>query len=160
MEALDAAAVEAALSLCEEAVSGHSLPGPWETQELKPSDPPPAPTVDSSDPTQESREAAAMSSLMPAGSDAQSQAEAKREEPLKGNCEAAEATGSDVASSVKSEDAAAGGEAAEEATAGKESAEATVKTEGEEWSQPEPNPPCLGRHTHCGFPSAFKMGKT
>lgn len=36
MEALDAAAVEAALSLCEEAVAGgHTLQGPWEPQGFK-----------------------------------------------------------------------------------------------------------------------------
>ncbi|XP_061106229.1 bromodomain-containing protein 8 isoform X2 [Conger conger] len=35
-EALDAAAVEAALSLCEEAVDSHSLPGPWEPGPFKP----------------------------------------------------------------------------------------------------------------------------
>ncbi|KAJ3587729.1 hypothetical protein NHX12_011326 [Muraenolepis orangiensis] len=40
VEALDAAAVEEALSLCEEAVSGsHPLPGPWETQDIKDSGP-------------------------------------------------------------------------------------------------------------------------
>uniref|UniRef100_A0A8C7PJF1 Bromodomain-containing protein 8 n=3 Tax=Oncorhynchus TaxID=8016 RepID=A0A8C7PJF1_ONCMY len=50
VEALDAAAVEAALSLCEEAVSaGHSLSGPWEAHDLKSSEP--GPTVQS-DPTQ------------------------------------------------------------------------------------------------------------
>ncbi|XP_035289869.1 bromodomain-containing protein 8 isoform X2 [Anguilla anguilla] len=35
-EALDAAAVEAALSLCEEAVDSHTLPGPWEPGPFKP----------------------------------------------------------------------------------------------------------------------------
>ena len=64
VEALDAAAVEAALSLCEEAVSeGHTLPGPWETQELKASDP--APTVQDSDPTQETQDVPTMSTLIP-----------------------------------------------------------------------------------------------
>uniref|UniRef100_A0A8C7DBJ8 Bromodomain-containing protein 8 n=1 Tax=Oncorhynchus kisutch TaxID=8019 RepID=A0A8C7DBJ8_ONCKI len=49
VEALDAAAVEAALSLCEEAVSaGHSLSGPWEAQDLKTSEPGP---MVQSDPT-------------------------------------------------------------------------------------------------------------
>ncbi|KAG8004237.1 Bromodomain-containing protein 8, partial [Nibea albiflora] len=100
VEALDAAAVEAALSLCEEAVSeGHTLPG-IETQ---------------------------------------NQPETKREEQLKGNCEGPEVTGSDVTS----DDGATGSEVTEEGAAGKESTETTVKSEGEEWSQPEPNPPCL-----------------
>ncbi|XP_066573210.1 bromodomain-containing protein 8 isoform X2 [Amia ocellicauda] len=48
-EALDAAAVEAALSLCEEATDPHSLSGPWEPTSFKPPDtataPPPGPPV-------------------------------------------------------------------------------------------------------------------
>lgn len=143
VEALDAAAVEAALSLCEEAVSeGHTLPGPWETQELKASDP--APTVQDSEPTQEPQDVAAMSALIPAGVEPQNQPEIKREEQLKGNCEGPEVVGSDVTSSVTSDDGATGIEVTEEGAVGKEAAEATVKSEGEEWSQPEPNPPCLG----------------
>ncbi|XP_070818771.1 bromodomain-containing protein 8 isoform X1 [Chaetodon trifascialis] len=142
VEALDAAAVEAALSLCEEAVSeGHTLPGPWETQELKASDP--APTAQDSDPAQEPQDVAAMSTLIPAGIETQSQPETKREEQLKGNCEGPEVTGSDVTSSVTSDDGATGSEVTEEGAAGKEATEATVKSEGEEWSQPEPNLPCL-----------------
>lgn len=35
-EALDAAAVEAALSLCEEAADSHALPGPWEPGPFRP----------------------------------------------------------------------------------------------------------------------------
>ncbi|XP_042348952.1 bromodomain-containing protein 8 isoform X2 [Plectropomus leopardus] len=142
VEALDAAAVEAALSLCEEAVSeGHTLPGPWETQELKASDP--APTVQDPDPTQEPQDAAAISALIPASIEPQNQPETKREQQLKGNCEGPEVTGSDVTSSVTSDDGATGSEVTEEGAAGKEASEATVKSEGEEWSQPEPNPPCL-----------------
>lgn len=147
MEALDAAAVEAALSLCEEAVSeGHTLPGPWETQELKASDP--TPSVQDSDPTQESQDVAVMAAPTSAGLDTQNQADTKREQQLKGNCEGPEVTGSDVTSSVTSDDGATGCEVTEE---GKVATEATVKSEVEEWSQPEPNPPCLGRwwkHTH------------
>uniref|UniRef100_A0A8C2W710 Bromodomain-containing protein 8 n=1 Tax=Cyclopterus lumpus TaxID=8103 RepID=A0A8C2W710_CYCLU len=138
VEALDAAAVEAALSLCEEAVSeGHTLPGPWETQELKASDP--APAVQDSDPAQEPQEVAAMSALIPADIETQNQVETKREQQLKGNCEGPEVTGSDVTS----DDGATGSEVTEEGAAGKEATEVTVKSEGEEWSQPEPNPPCL-----------------
>lgn len=143
VEALDAAAVEAALSLCEEAVSeGHTLPGPWETQELKASDP--APMVQDSDPTQEPQDVAAMSALITAGVETQNQPEVKREEPLKGNCEGPEVTGIDVTTSVTSDDGATGIEVTEEAVSGKEATEATVKSEGEDWSQPEPNLPCLG----------------
>ncbi|XP_078145347.1 bromodomain-containing protein 8 [Centroberyx gerrardi] len=142
VEALDAAAVEAALSLCEEAVSGgHPLPGPWETQELKASEPGLA--VQDPDPTQESQDVAATPAPAPAGLETQNQPETKREEQLKGNCEGPEVTSSDVTSSVASDDGATGSEVAEEGAVGKEGTEATVKSEGEEWSQPEPNPPCL-----------------
>ncbi|XP_034738765.1 bromodomain-containing protein 8 isoform X2 [Etheostoma cragini] len=138
VEALDAAAVEAALSLCEEAGSeGHTLPGPWETQELKASDP--SPTLQDSDPTQEPRDMATMSALIPPGMDAQNQPEIKREQRLKGNCDGPEVTGSDV----NSDDGAPGSEVTEEGAAGKEATEARVKSEGEEWNQTEPNPPCL-----------------
>ncbi|KAJ8348831.1 hypothetical protein SKAU_G00274200 [Synaphobranchus kaupii] len=41
-EALDAAAVEAALSLCEEAVDSHTLSGPWEPGPFKPPESSPA----------------------------------------------------------------------------------------------------------------------
>ncbi|XP_029297181.1 bromodomain-containing protein 8 [Cottoperca gobio] len=141
VEALDAAAVEAALSLCEDAGSeGHTLPGPWETQELKASDP--APTASASDHTQEPQDVAAMSDLIPAGIETQHQPDIKREQ-LKGHCEGPEATGSDVTSSVTSDEGATGSEVTEEGALGKEATEATVKSEGEEWSQPEPNPPCL-----------------
>ncbi|XP_026213653.1 bromodomain-containing protein 8 [Anabas testudineus] len=142
VEALDAAAVEAALSLCEEAVSeGHTLPGPWETQELKPSDP--TPTVQDSDPTQEPQEVAAMTAPAPASIETQNQPETQREEQLTGNCEAPEVPGIDVTSSVTSDDCAIGSEVTEEGVTGKEATEITVKSEGEEWSQPEANPPCL-----------------
>ena len=143
MEALDAAAVEAALSLCEEAVSeGHTLPGPWETQELKAADP--TPTVQDSNPTQEPQDVTTVSAPTPASTETHTQPEAKREEQQKGNCEGPEVTGSDVTSSVTSDDGATGSEVTEEAATGKEVTVATVKSEVEEWSQPEPNPPCLG----------------
>ncbi|XP_037636422.1 bromodomain-containing protein 8 isoform X2 [Sebastes umbrosus] len=142
VEALDAAAVEAALSLCEEAVSeGHTLPGPWETQELKASDP--APTVPDSDATQEPQDVATISTLIPAGVETPNQPEIKREQQLKGICEVPEVTGSDVTSSVTSDECATGSEVTEERAAGKVATEATVKSEGEDWSQPEPNPPCI-----------------
>ncbi|KAL6117999.1 brd8 [Pungitius sinensis] len=141
VEALDAAAVEAALSLCEEAVSeGHTLPGPWETHELKASDPPPA--LQDPDPGQEPQDEVAIAALIPAGVETQEQPETKREH-LKGNCDGPEVTASDVTSSVASDNGATGSEVTEEGAAGKEATEATVKSEGEEWSQPEPNPPCL-----------------
>lgn len=137
VEALDAAAVEAALSLCEEAVSeGHTLPGPWETQELKPSEPPVQ---------QEHQDVPSM--LTPSSGsnqETQNQPDVKREEQFKGSGEGAEVAGSDVTSSVASDDGAAGCEVAEEGAAVKEAADAAVKSEGEDWSQTEANPPCLG----------------
>lgn len=144
MEALDAAAVEAALSLCEEAVSEeHTLPGPWETQDLKATQPKSG--VQDVTSSMEQQDASAMSASILVSVETQCQTGSKREEQLKGNCEAAEVTGSDVmCSDVTSEDGAAGGEMKEEAAMEKETTEALVKSEGEEWSQPEPNPPCLG----------------
>ncbi|XP_041653457.1 bromodomain-containing protein 8 [Cheilinus undulatus] len=142
VEALDAAAVEAALSLCEEAVSeGHTLPGPWETQELKASDP--APTVQESDPTPEPQDVTPVSALIPSGIETYNQPESKKEERLRGNYEGQEMTGSDVTSSVNSDEGATRNEILEDGSTCREVTEATVKNEGEEWSQPEPNPPCL-----------------
>ncbi|KAM4555298.1 bromodomain-containing protein 8 isoform 3-T3 [Odontesthes bonariensis] len=135
VEALDAAAVEAALSLCEEVSEGHSLPGPWETKELKPLDP--TPTAQDSNSTQEPQDVAATSAPTPGNLEPQNQPEAKREE------QGPEVMGSDVTSSAASDDGATGSEVTEEGPAAKEATEATVKSEGEEWSQPEPNPPCL-----------------
>ncbi|XP_029020576.1 bromodomain-containing protein 8 isoform X2 [Betta splendens] len=137
VEALDAAAVEAALSLCEEAVSGHTLPGPWETQELKASEP--MPTVQDTKPTQDPQDLPAVSTPAPTSIESQKQAEPKREEQLTANCEVPEVTGLDVTS----DEGATGSEVTEEGGMGKETTETTVKSEGEEWSQPEPNPPCL-----------------
>ncbi|KAF7647816.1 hypothetical protein LDENG_00166230 [Lucifuga dentata] len=138
VEALDAAAVEAALSLCEEAVSeGHTLPGPWETQELKASDS--APVVQEPEP----QDAPAASVPMSTSLETQNQLETKREEHVKGNCEMPEVMGSDITSSVASDDGANGSEVTEDGALGKEAAEGAVKREAEEWNQPEPNPPCL-----------------
>lgn len=151
VEALDAAAVEAALSLCEETASDHALPGPWETQELKPAGPapPPTPPVKEPSPSPTPQAVPAVPALVPAASTAPTaevpdQAETKREEELKESCEGPEVTGRDGGPSVTSEDVPVGSEAAEEGTALKKTIDTAVKSEGEEWSQPEPNPPCLG----------------
>lgn len=136
MEALDA--MEAALCLCEEAVSeGHTLAGPWETQEVKASDQ--VPKVQASVIMQEHRDEATVSALIPVGKEARNQQEAIRREPLKGNSEAPEAT---VTSSISSDDGAMGIE--ELGLAGKVAVEAVVKSEGEDWSYSDANPPCLG----------------
>lgn len=139
--------MEAALSLCEEAVSeGHPLPGPWETQELKASEQ--AAAVQDAVPTQEPQVAAAVTAMIPPTTEAQSHPVAKKGESQKGNSEGSVVTGTDVTASAAANDGAAGMEVTEEGPAGKESTEATVKSEGEEWNQPEPNPPCLGRYPH------------
>uniref|UniRef100_A0A8C7WU20 Bromodomain-containing protein 8 n=1 Tax=Oryzias sinensis TaxID=183150 RepID=A0A8C7WU20_9TELE len=144
VEALDAAAVEAALSLCEEAVSeGHSLPGPWETQELKPSEPQLA--VQDSVCAQEPQGPVSVTAPSPAGVETHGQPDVKKEEPFTGNGEGSEVTG--VA--VVSDGGAAGSEVTEEAAAVKEATEAAVKSDGEDWSQPEPNPPCLDSEDSC-----------
>lgn len=136
MEALDA--MEAALCLCEEAVSeGHTLAGPWETQEVKASDQ--VPKVQASVIMQEHRDEATVSALMPVGKETRNQQEAKRREPLKGNSEAPTVT-----SSISSDDGAVGIEVTELELAGKVAIEAVVKSEGEDWSYSEANPPCLG----------------
>ncbi|XP_056152101.1 bromodomain-containing protein 8 isoform X2 [Lampris incognitus] len=143
VEALDAAAVEAALSLCEEGVSeGHSLPGPWDSQELKTSELP-APTAQDLDPVPETQDVAVTTVPTPADPDTPNQPVIKKEEQLKGICDGPEAAGSDITSSVASDEGTAGSEVTEEGVAGKEGAEGTVKSEGEDWSQSEPNLPCL-----------------
>ncbi|XP_024138713.1 bromodomain-containing protein 8 isoform X2 [Oryzias melastigma] len=148
VEALDAAAVEAALSLCEEAVSeGHTLPGPWETQELKPSEPTLA--VPDSVCTQEPQDPVSMSDPSPVGLETHGQPDVKKEEQFTGNCDGSEVTGADVAPFGVSDDGAAGSEVTEDAAAVKEATEAAVKSEGEDWSQPEPNPPCLDSEDSC-----------
>ncbi|KAF6739366.1 Bromodomain-containing protein 8 [Oryzias melastigma] len=148
VEALDAAAVEAALSLCEEAVSeGHTLPGPWETQELKPSEPTLA--VQDSVCTQEPQDPVSMSDPSPVGLETHGQPDVKKEEQFTGNCDGSEVTGADVAPFGVSDDGAAGSEVTEDAAAVKEATEAAVKSEGEDWSQPEPNPPCLDSEDSC-----------
>ncbi|XP_072292251.1 bromodomain-containing protein 8 isoform X2 [Eucyclogobius newberryi] len=134
VEALDAAAVEAALSLCEEA---HALPGPWDTQ---PTDHAPVPAPD---PGQEPPDVATMtlpSALTTADLDALHPPEVKSEEQAKGDEDGAAVTGGDVGS----EHGQTGSEVTEEGgAAGKETTEVTVKSEADEWSQTEANPPCL-----------------
>ncbi|KAM9849555.1 bromodomain-containing protein 8 isoform 2-T2 [Aulostomus maculatus] len=141
VEALDAAAVEAALSLCEEAVSdGHTLPGPWETQDPKASEQ--TPTVQDSDHIQGLQDVTSLSVLTPPGLECQNSPEAKREDQLKGNYDGT-VTGSDVTTSAPTDDGATGSGAIEEGPSGKDATDAFVKSEREEWSQPESNPPCL-----------------
>ncbi|KAM9513450.1 bromodomain-containing protein 8-like isoform 4-T4 [Salvelinus alpinus] len=140
VEALDAAAVEAALSLCEEAVSaGHSLSGPWEAHDLKSSEP--GPTVQF-DPTQglQGGAGATPGVLEP-------ETESGRGEAREG----LETVGTDVAPSVAAAAGLAGSEVTEEGVLTVEGSLSTaVKTENEEWTQPEPNTPCLDSEDSSG----------
>ncbi|XP_070300388.1 bromodomain-containing protein 8 isoform X4 [Salvelinus sp. IW2-2015] len=140
VEALDSAAVEAALSLCEEAVSaGHSLSGPWEAHDLKSSEP--GPTVQF-DPTQglQGGAGATPGVLEP-------ETESGRGEAREG----LETVGTDVAPSVAAADGLAGSEVTEEGVLTVEGSLSTaVKTENEEWTQPEPNTPCLDSEDSSG----------
>ncbi|XP_030224174.1 bromodomain-containing protein 8 isoform X2 [Gadus morhua] len=148
VEALDAAAVEEALSLCEEADSGsHPLPGPWETQtqDSEPGSPvlgplqgseqePPGPAV------------APAVSPGPARAETPVPPEPAGDQQLPAGREGPEAAGNDeVTSSMASDDCTMGGEAGDGEGPGgeKEEPEVVVKSEGEEWSQQEVNPPCL-----------------
>ncbi|XP_046880455.1 bromodomain-containing protein 8 [Hypomesus transpacificus] len=144
VEALDAAAVEAALSLCEEAVSGgHSLSGPWESQEASE----PGATVQA-DPIQELQDGDP-AEANPGGMEPQGQTEAETEqeqpedEKEDEGIESQEVGGTDgVTPSVALDDSPAVNEVTEDEVTGEEGILcATVKSEGEEWTQPEP--PCL-----------------
>ncbi|CDQ99538.1 unnamed protein product [Oncorhynchus mykiss] len=139
VEALDAAAVEAALSLCEEAVSaGHSLSGPWEAHDLKSSEP--GPTVQS-DPTQGLQGGAGANPGVLEPDTESGRGEAK---------EGLETLGT-VAPSVAADDSLAGSEVTEEGVFTVEGSLSTaVKTENEEWTQPEPNTPCLDSEDSSG----------
>uniref|UniRef100_A0A3P9JDN2 Bromodomain-containing protein 8 n=1 Tax=Oryzias latipes TaxID=8090 RepID=A0A3P9JDN2_ORYLA len=88
---------------------GHSLPGPWETQELKPSEPQLA--VQDSVSAQEPQDPVSMTNPSPAGVETHGQPDLKKEEPFTGNGEGSEVTG--VA--VVSDGGAAGSEVREEA---------------------------------------------
>lgn len=148
VEALDAAAVEAALSLCEEAVSeGHTLPGPWETQELKPAEPPVQHSSASTSAGQENQDASTALNPSPSGLETQNPPDVKGEEPFKGTAGGAKVAGGDINSWLASDEGATGSEVKEEGAAMKEAEEATIKSEAEECSQPEANPPCLGGET-------------
>ncbi|XP_062845715.1 bromodomain-containing protein 8 isoform X2 [Trichomycterus rosablanca] len=155
VEVLDAAAVEAALSLCEEAVAGgHSLSNPWETEAFKTVDP---------DPISQARVPTSVplssSVCMPIPSP----------EPVALEGEAATVVGeasqtevpemlTNVPDSVPPpgsdnthESETPGEEASNEEEAGVKEEEQTenrspspsVKCESEEWTQPEPETPCL-----------------
>ncbi|KAL0973903.1 hypothetical protein UPYG_G00212600 [Umbra pygmaea] len=147
VEALDAAAVEAALSLCEDAVSAeHSLSGPWEDQDLKASDP--GPTVQS-DPTQELQDGAA-AGANPGGLENESGG-AEAEENKEKECEGVETERTDISPYVAANESLAGSEVTEEGVLGGEGDLRTaVKSESDEWTQSELITPCLDSEDSSG----------
>ncbi|XP_073777318.1 bromodomain-containing protein 8 isoform X13 [Danio rerio] len=148
VEALDAAAVEAALSLCEDpAVGGHPLTSPWESQTFKAAEPEPM----------------IQQSAIPAGAESAPNSaivqgemevlveEATETEAVEGVTEEPEVpsapeTEQSQDSEVKTEVERGGeGEGGVEETAQPENRTPSpaVKCEGEDWVQPETVTPCL-----------------
>uniref|UniRef100_A0A9J8D062 Bromodomain-containing protein 8 n=1 Tax=Cyprinus carpio carpio TaxID=630221 RepID=A0A9J8D062_CYPCA len=147
VEVLDAAAVEAALSLCEDpAVGGHSLTSPWESQSFKAAEPEPI--------VQQSPTPAVLQSCPdPAG--VQGEMEVLLEEATETEA-VDEVTGDSVApaapdteqsqdSEVKTEGERQGEEEGgmEEKQQENRTPILAVKCEGEDWVQPETVMPCL-----------------
>ncbi|XP_026135962.1 bromodomain-containing protein 8-like isoform X3 [Carassius auratus] len=147
VEALDAAAVEAALSLCEDpAVNGHPLTSPWESQTFKAAEPEPivqqspAPAV-----TQSSPEPAGVQGEMEVLVEKATETEAVDEVTGDTVAPAAPDTEQSQDSEVKTE-----GEREGDGEGGKEEAQQenrtlspVVKCEGEDWVQPDTMTPCL-----------------
>ncbi|KAI4880462.1 hypothetical protein NFI96_032738 [Prochilodus magdalenae] len=147
VEVLDAAAVEAALSLCEEAVAGgHALSGPWEHQAFKPVDPEPSvqPGVTAGAPVSlpmpEVQEGEPTVALQEVG-------EAIRPEEGLGNSNPTPPpeTGQTQVSEHRGaeEREAEEGRVREEEQTENRTPSPSVKTESEEWVQPEAETPCL-----------------
>ncbi|KAJ8014849.1 hypothetical protein DPEC_G00020050 [Dallia pectoralis] len=135
VDVLDAAAVEAALSLCEDSGSaGHSLSGPWEDQD---SDPGP---TDQLDPTQglEDRAEMANPGVLETETDRVEAEEIKTKDH-----EEIETIETDVTPYNAADESLGGSEVPDEGVLGEEGVlRATVKSENE-WSQPDLNTPCL-----------------
>lgn len=144
MEVLDAAAVEAALSLCEEAVAGgHALSDPWESQPFKPPEPEsrvftnPQLGSPSTAPTTIVVESVMVEDVGQTGV-----SEVPTEDPdsappaVPGNACEPEIAGDEERDGE--EDGAREEEQTENGTPSP-----TVKCESEEWTQPEPEAPCL-----------------
>ncbi|XP_016431777.1 bromodomain-containing protein 8 isoform X1 [Sinocyclocheilus rhinocerous] len=145
VEALDAAAVEAALSLCEDpAVSGHPLTSPWESQTFKAAEPEPivqqspAPTG-----TQSSPDPAGVQGEMEVLVEEASETEAVDEVTGGTVASAAPVTEQSQDSEVKTEGEREGEGGMEEAQQENRTLSPAVKCEGEDWVQPETVTPCL-----------------
>ncbi|XP_026774782.3 bromodomain-containing protein 8 isoform X4 [Pangasianodon hypophthalmus] len=144
VEALDAAAVEAALSLCEEAVAGgHPLSDPWESQPFKPPEPEsrvfPGPQLSSpsSAPTTIVVESVMVEEVGQTG---------VSEMPLEDPDSAPPAVPGNVREPETAADEERDGEedgAREEEQTENRTPSPSVKCESEEWTQPEAETPCL-----------------
>ncbi|XP_060771247.1 bromodomain-containing protein 8 isoform X6 [Neoarius graeffei] len=143
VEVLDAAAVEAALSLCEEAVAGgHALSDPWETQPFKPPEPESrvftSPQLSSSSPVPAT---IVVESVMVEEVGQAGVSEMPTEDPnsaaISGNAHEPETAGDEERDGE--EDGARG----EEEQTENRTPSPSVKCESEEWTQPEAETPCL-----------------
>ncbi|XP_067246752.1 bromodomain-containing protein 8 isoform X3 [Chanodichthys erythropterus] len=147
VEALDAAAVEAALSLCEDpAVGGHPLTSPWESQTFKEAEPEPiAQQSASSAVTQSDPDPASVQEEMDILVEEATETEAVDEVTGEAVAPVAPDAGQSQDSEVKTE-----GEREAEGEGGMEETQQenrtpipAVKCEGEDWVQPETVSPCL-----------------
>lgn len=147
VEALDAAAVEAALSLCEDpAVGGHPLTSPWESQTFKEAEPEPiAQQSASSAVTHSDPDPAGVQEEMEVLVEEATETEAVDEVTGEAVAPVAPDAGQSQDSEVKTE-----GEREAEGEGGMEETQQenrtpipAVKCEGEDWVQPETVSPCL-----------------
>ncbi|XP_030620933.1 bromodomain-containing protein 8 [Chanos chanos] len=158
VDALDAAAVEAALSLCEEAVAGgHSLSGPWESQTFKSVEQqeqePQESTVTA---TAQGPESAAVEREMEVL--VEDAAEGESQEPTEPDPAPTPGPDEGVAQESEPKTETQGlteGEeeregVVEEAKMENRTPSPSVKCESEEWTQPEPETPCLDSEDSSG----------
>lgn len=144
VEVLDAAAVEAALSLCEEAVAGgHPLSDPWESQPFKSPEPEsrvftsPQLSSPSSAPTAIVVESVMVEEVGQTGvSEMPTEDADSAPSAVPGNAHEPETAGDEERDGE--EDGAQEEEQAENRTLSP-----SVKCESEEWTQPEAETPCL-----------------
>ncbi|XDV37648.1 hypothetical protein PO909_007216 [Leuciscus waleckii] len=145
VEALDAAAVEAALSLCEDpAVGGHPLTSPWESQSFK---------ADEPEPIVQQSAAPAVTQSDPDPADVQGEMEVLEEEATETEAvdgatgEAVTPVAPDAGQSqdceIKIEREGEGEGGMEEMQQEIRSPSPAVKCEVEDWVQPETVTPCL-----------------
>lgn len=147
MEALDAAAVEAALSLCEDpAVGGHPLTSPWESQTFKAAEPE-ANVQESTAPVAPETvpEPVAVQGEMEVLVEETEKTEVSNgvteETVVTATPDAEQSQDSEVKMEVEREAEGEGG--MEEAQEENRTLSPAVKCEGEDWVQPETATPCL-----------------